>query len=69
MRTAPTVTFPTSGAIDGLFVTGSRTSTTAPVIWTTTSKSFSFRSDDYSTLTANDFLRWNGNTIQLGAEL
>jgi len=69
MRVGPTATFPTSGAVDGFFASGNKSSATAPQIWSSNPKLVNFYSDGYSGLTANDWLKWNGNAIQLGAEL
>jgi hypothetical protein len=69
MRASASATLPATGSLNGFFVTGGKTSATAPGAWLLTSKSMSFTSTGYSGLTANDFAAWTGGNIQLSAEL
>ena len=69
MRANPTATLPTSGAINGYFATGAKTTATAPTAWNLYPTAVSFVSTGYTGLTANDPCTWNGTVFLLSAEL
>jgi cytolysin (calcineurin-like family phosphatase) len=69
MRVSPTATFPATGSIDGVYVTGNKTSASAPFLWVNTKTSLGFFSEGYTGITIGDPLRWAGGSILLSGEL
>jgi hypothetical protein len=69
MRIAPSLTMPTSGAVNGPIASGAKTSATAPVAYFQSANEIGWYSVGYTSLGVGESLWWTGNVIQASSEL